>query len=270
MSSELAKRNTLYAVTNGDALESSVEERQPERVARPTAVCSSCSGTGWEFVVNKGVRPCHCRSDERRAKILAGAHIPKLYSESSLQTYQPSRGNLSQLRAFNYAYTLAQDYPILDRGILFMGSVGVGKTHLSVGILRSLIEKGISCRFYEYRSLLKEIQNSYNPNTNATEMNILAPLFDYEVIVLDELGAARPSEWVQDTIGLIINGRYNEKKLTIFTTNYLDECQSSGDETLVDRVGVRLRSRLYHMCKTVVIEGEDYRRNISDQVLATP
>jgi len=158
-----------------------------------------------------------------------------------------------------------RDYPIIDRGILFMGSVGVGKTHLSVSILRGLIEKGISCRFYEYRSLLKEIQNSYNPNTNTTEMSILAPLFEYEVIVLDELGAARPSEWVQDTIGLIINGRYNEKKLTILTTNYLDECQSSGDETLGDRIGVRLRSRLYQMCKTIVVEGEDYRRRFDAQ-----
>ena len=78
--------------------------------------------------------------------------------------------------------------------------------------------------------------------------------------MLDELGAARPSEWVQDTIGLIINARYNEKKLTILTTNYLDENQSSADETLGDRIGVRLRSRLYQMCKTVLIEGEDYRR----------
>ncbi|HKQ05731.1 MAG TPA: ATP-binding protein, partial [Blastocatellia bacterium] len=123
-----------------------------------------------------------------------------------------------------------------------------------------LVEKGIACRFYEYRGLLKEIQNSYNANTETTEMSILAPLFETEVIALDELGAAKPSEWVQDTIGLIINGRYNEKKLTILTTNYLDEGQSPMDETLGARIGARLRSRLYQMCKTIVIEGEDYRR----------
>ena len=260
MSSELAKKHSLYALTNDAALASSVEERQPERDAQAMAVCASCSGTGWEYVVDKGVRPCRCRSEERRAKLLADARIPKLYSKSSLKSYQPSKGNLSQLQAFNYAHTFVRDYPIVDRGLLFMGSVGVGKTHLSAGILRGLIEKGISCRFYEYRGLLKEIQNSFNPNTSTTEMNILAPLFEYEVIVLDELGAARPSEWVQDTIGLIINGRYNEKKLTILTTNYLDEGQSSADETLGDRIGVRLRSRLYQMCKTIVIEGEDYRQ----------
>jgi hypothetical protein len=64
----------------------------------------------------------------------------------------------------------------------------------SSSILRGLIEKGIACRFYEYRALLKEVQNSYNPNTQTTELNILALLFDSEVIVLDELGAAKPSK----------------------------------------------------------------------------
>ena len=260
MSSELAKKYSMYAVGNDALPEPVTEEGKYANATQPAAICSSCSGTGWEFVADKEVRPCPCRTREHRAKLLADAHIPKLYSDSRLKTYHPSNGNLSQLRAFNYAHTFVRDYPIEDRGILFMGSVGVGKTHLSVSILRGLIGKGISCRFYEYRSLLKEIQNSYNPNTNTTEMRILAPLFEHEVIVLDELGAAKPSEWVQDTIGLIINERYNEKKLTILTTNYLDESQSLADETLGDRIGVRLRSRLYQMCKTVVIEGEDYRR----------
>jgi DNA replication protein DnaC len=265
MSSELAKKGSLYAVTSDAAPASFLEQGQSENAAQPAAVCSTCSGTGWEFVVDKGVRPCRCRTVERRTKLLADACIPRLYGVSSLQTYQPAKGNLSQLRAFNYAYALVRDYPLVDRGLVFMGSVGVGKTHLAVAILHGLIEKGITCRFYEYRGLLKEIQNSYNPNTQTTEMSILAPLFESEVIVLDELGAAKPSEWVQDTIGLIINGRYNEKKLTILTTNYLDEGQSSIDETLGDRIGVRLRSRLYQMCKTIVLEGEDYRRRFDTQ-----
>jgi DNA replication protein DnaC len=260
MSSELAKKHLFYAVTGEAAPEASLERQQTENNASSVAVCSTCSGTGWEFVVDKGVRPCRCRSTERRAKLLADACIPKLYGETSLQTYQPAKGSLSQLRAFNYAHTLVRDYPMVARGILLMGSVGVGKTHLAVSILRGLMEKGIACRFYEYRALLKAIQNSYNPNTQTTEMSILAPLIESEVIVLDELGAAKPSEWVQETIGLIINGRYNEQKLTILTTNYRDEGQSSIDETLGDRIGVRLRSRLYQMCKTIVVEGDDYRR----------
>ena len=222
--------------------------------------CGSCSGTGWAFVEGKGVRPCSCRLDERKARLLEEARIPKLYREATLQSYQPHRANLSQVRALNYARALVRDYPLVDQGILFQGSMGVGKTHLAVALLRGLIEKGVACRFYEYRALLKEIQTSYNPNTRMSEIDVLAPLFDCEVIILDELGAMRPTEWAQDTLALIINGRYSEKKVTILTTNYLDERMTEADETLEDRIGARLRSRLYQMCKTLRIDGEDYRK----------
>jgi len=87
---------------------------------------------------------------------------------------------------------------------------------------------------------------------------------------LDELGAKRTTAWVEETIFYIINNRYNNKKLTIFTSNYLDKEEEEedrresffkkGDDSLVDRIGVRLRSRLYEMCKIVEIWGEDYRK----------
>ena len=71
--------------------------------------------------------------------------------------------------------------------------------------------------------LLKQIQNSYNESVKATELEVLRPVFDTEVLVLDELGANKPTAWVQETITQIINNRYNEKKVTVFTSNYLDE-----------------------------------------------
>lgn len=258
MVSETKNSQALYAVPND------VDSIRPENVrleaGQPSLSCGSCGGTGWAFVEGKGVRPCQCRLEERKAKLLVDACIPKLYCGATLQSYQPDRAYLSQIRALNYAHTLVRDYPLVDQGVLFQGSIGVGKTHLAVAILRGLIEKGVPCRFYEYRSLLKEIQKSYNPNTRESEMEVLAPLFDCEVIFLDELGAMRPTEWVQETLALIINGRYSEKRLTIFTTNYLDERLTQADETLEDRIGARLRSRLYQMCKTVQMDGEDYRK----------
>jgi DNA replication protein DnaC len=260
----MGNTHALYAVS----VEPTARPNDDQKgITVPSPACPLCSGTTWEFVEGKGVRPCGCRLKERRDKLIADARIPKLYVDSSLQNYQPSTQEPSQLRAYNYAHALVRDYPAVDRGILLMGESGVGKTHLSVAILRALIEKGIECRFYEYRSLLKEIQSSYNPNTNTSEMEVLAPLFECEVVALDELGAAKPTQWVQDTIGLIINSRYNEKKLTILTTNYLDQRQASMDETLGDRIGTRLRSRLYQMCKTVLIEGEDYRRRFDGQIV---
>ncbi|HMF55237.1 MAG TPA: ATP-binding protein, partial [Pyrinomonadaceae bacterium] len=168
--------------------------------------------------------------------------------------------NGSQLRAFNYAYRLVREYPSVDRGLLLMGPCGIGKTHLAAAILRGLIEKGISCLFYEFGALLKEIQESYNPVSQTSELKVLAPVFEIEVLVLDELGAAKPTDWVHDTMMQIINTRYNDRKLIIFTTNYIDERRGHKDEVLEDRIGVRLRSRLYEMCKTVIMEGEDFRR----------
>ena len=113
--------------------------------------------------------------------------------------------------------------------------------------------------------MLKEIQDSFNPNTFTSELSVLNPVLKADVLVLDELGASKPTDWVRDTMANIINTRYNDKKLTIFTTNYLDERRAEKDETLEDRIGVRLRSRLYEMCKTVSISGEDFRRTF-DQV----
>jgi DNA replication protein DnaC len=164
--------------------------------------------------------------------------------------------------AFTQAYQLVREYPAIERGLLFAGPVGVGKTHLAVAILRGLAEKGVPSLFCEYGSLLKEIQDSYNHVLRTSEMTVLAPLHEAEVLVLDELGVSKPTEWVLETMAHIIGRRYSDKKLTIFTTNYTDERRGPTEETLQDRIGARLRSRLYEMCRTVLIGGEDYRRRL--------
>ncbi|HEX8091170.1 MAG TPA: ATP-binding protein [Blastocatellia bacterium] len=223
-------------------------------------VCSVCSGTGWELVPGKGVRPCHCLEQERQKKLLTAAHIPRRYAECTLQNYHPIKGNASQLRAFNYAHQLVREYPAVEHGLLFMGSVGVGKTHLAAAILRGLIDKQVPCLFYEFGALLKEIQQSYNPISQTSELSVLEPVYEAEVLVLDELGASKPTEWALDTVRQIISTRYNDRKLTLFTTNYFDICRGAEDETLEGRVGARIRSRLYEMCQTVIISGDDFRR----------
>ena len=152
------------------------------------------------------------------------------------------------------------EYPAVDRGLLLMGSVGVGKTHLAVSILKGLTERGFGCLFYDFGTLLKEIQDSYNATAQSSEMDVLMPVLTTDVLVLDELGASKPTDWVRDTLAHVINTRYNEKKFTVFTTNYPDDRPNGREETLEDRVGVRVRSRLYEMCRTVFVDGRDYRR----------
>jgi DNA replication protein DnaC len=177
---------------------------------------------------------------------------------------------LIQARGFVDAYPLHTD----GKGLLLVGSIGVGKTHLAVGMLNALVRKGAQGLFCDYRDLLKKVQNSYNPQVAATELEVLRPVFDAEVLVLDELGASKPTEWVWDTVAHILNTRYNDKRTTIFTTNYpnLPSAGAAGvqptgnlrravqEETLGDRIGDRMRSRLMEMCVVVEMAGEDWRQ----------
>ena len=255
--------SVLKAKTHSLIVVSTAQDASPETARQENSkltVCPRCYGTGMEIVPGKGARRCECRKDNDRTKLLEAAHIPRRYRECSLSNYCPAPGNGSQLQAFNYAFKLMDEYPVIDRGLLLMGPCGVGKTHLSAAILHRLVEKGVPCLFYEFGALLKEIQNSFNPVSQTSELEVLAPVYEAEVLVLDELGASKTTDWVRDTMMQIIGTRYNDRRLTIFTTNYTDVRRQPADETLEDRIGVRLRSRLYEMCRTVSIEGEDYRR----------
>lgn len=239
------------------------------------APCPRCGGTGWELVEGAGVRTCGCKLSSRPEFLLAQARIPKRFQHCGLDNFD--RACISVGRARDLTSKFVEEYPLVDVGLLYLGRCGVGKTHLAVAALKELINKGIAGLFYDFRDLLKEIQDSYNPKTSTSELSILAPVLDAEVLVLDELGATKPTAWVQETITHIINKRYNDKKVTIFTSNYLDlgregiesavkiPIGSAYDESLTERVGARLRSRLHEMCRLVSMEGDDYRERLRAQ-----
>lgn len=224
-------------------------------------ICQKCYGTGLEFVEDRGVRKCSCVSRDGHSKLLDAARVPRRYEKCHFHSFNVL--NKTHERALGYASKLSMDYPAVEQGLLLMGPVGVGKTHLAVSVLKGLVERGFTCMFYEFGGLLKEIQNSYNPISQTSEYGVLLPILSSDILVLDEIGATKPTDWVRDTLAYIINSRYNEKKLTIFTTNYLDNPANQHEETLEDRIGVRLRSRLFEMAKTITIDGNDYRKSLA-------
>jgi DNA replication protein DnaC len=250
------------------------------------AVCPLCGGTGWkqlppaEGKKSPQVARCDCRKGTRADTLLARARIPARYEHCSLSDFHTdfAGANKTLHSARLAAGRFVEEYPVERTGLMFIGPIGVGKTHLAVGIIRELAYKGIPTLFYDYRELLKEIQNSYNPQVNTTELAILRPIFDAEVLVLDELGAVKPTEWVWDTVSHILNTRYNTKRTTIITTNYPDrpplgaEYEGAGnlsaakrvmrEETLGDRIGERMRSRLHEMCRIVTLDGVDFRQKV--------
>jgi DNA replication protein DnaC len=250
-----------------------------------TSVCPRCDGSGARVIsLPSGaskIETCECQLEQRVARLLERASIPARYEHCSLESYDASfhGADRSLAGAYLMARRFVDGYPATTegKGLLLTGSIGVGKTHLAVGILQALIvEKGVHGLFCDYRELLKQIQHSYNPQVATTEMEILRPVFDAEVLVLDELGAAKPTDWVWDTVALVLNTRYNDKRTTIITTN-LDDLpagtrvpqdeksraeQANRDQTLGDRIGDRMRSRLAEMCVMVEMSGKDFRRSV--------
>jgi len=239
--------------------------------------CPVCADTGWKTVEVPGkssrVTRCECRIDLRTERLLKSANIPARYEHCTLSDFdirfEGAHRSLATARLA--AGRFVEEYPIEKAGLLLIGPIGVGKTHLAVGIMQELIRsKGVPCLFCDYRELLKEIQNSYNPTVQTTELEILRPVFEAEVLVLDELGAVKPTEWVWDTVSHILNTRYNNKRTTIITTNFSDHAagQMSGpraatrEETLGDRIGERMRSRLHEMCKVIEMNGIDFRTSV--------
>jgi DNA replication protein DnaC len=219
---------------------------------------------------------CDCQIQARVERALQRAGVPERYRGKSLQSFKSDGKDPSLYKAVDAARRFVDNYPfgMEGLGLLIVGSSGLGKTHLAAGILQALvIEKRVNGLFYDYHELLKKIQNSYNSTVAATELSVLRPVFEAEVLVLDDLGATRPTDWVWDTVAHILNARYGRNQTTIITTNFPNlpslsnreavalgsAGRASRGETLGDRIGDRMRSRLQEMCVVIEMHGEDRR-----------
>ncbi len=218
---------------------------------------------------------CDCRQTRRLSFAFGKCRIPPKYEDATLESYDARFAGADPSLAWAHmvAERFTNDYPAMmtpGRALMFSGSSGLGKTHLAVGILKVLVlEKGCDGLFCYYQQLLKDIQNSWNPQTSSTELQVLEPVFNAEILVLDDLGSVKPTDWVWDMVAMILNTRYNHKRVTIVTTNFenLPAGSSGAGMTLGDRIGDRMRSRLLEMCREVKMQGQDYRERLAAQEL---
>jgi DNA replication protein DnaC len=231
--------------------------------------CPECEGTGWRPVERDGARRverCECWRAGLTDKLLADARIPPRYRHCDLDSFRDN--NDSQSDAVRKARSFVERFPGVERGLFFVGKPGVGKTHLAVAILRETIRRtNARALFYDVRDLLKEIRGTYNPIVRTSEAEVIRPVMEAELLVLDDVGAEKTSEWVEETINLIVNTRYNERRATVFTSNYTLLDDPLDPDSLAVRVGFRMWSRLHEMCDFVEMRGVDYREAGPD---ATP
>jgi DNA replication protein DnaC len=244
-------------------------------------ICPKCGGTGFIIVETanlSGAKPCDCRFEGRAGRLEERAQIPPLYSHTSFDNFSvPGPENPIARRELTNILLAVKNYvrefPNESRpGLLLIGEPGTGKTHLAVAALRKIVEKGFECLFCDYQTLLDRIRSGYDPSSNSADKEAYRVALDSEVLLLDDLGAHRVTDWVEDTVTSVVTTRCNNRKALIATTNLPDgdagstltEKSALGKPeyrvTLGERIGSRARSRLFEMCTVIRMPlVEDYR-----------
>lgn len=227
-------------------------------------VCGHTPTPGWIEVRDGNGRArlarCPCWADRHTAQRLVDAGIPREYRNCTFDELKDF-GNEKLRNAIKRAKRFADQFPVVEKGLCMIGTAGIGKTHLAIATLRAcILERGATGRYYDLRGLLKTIRGTYNPESKVPELTVLRPAMESDLVVLDDLGAEKPTDWVEETLGLVINERYSNGRLTLITSNYEDTGDTTNMESLMVRVGFRLHSRLHGMCEFLEWEGPDYRK----------
>jgi DNA replication protein DnaC len=222
--------------------------------------CATCEDTGWKTVTTDGVERvtrCECWQQRLSQSLLKSARIPRGYAHCEFSNFEIHTD--TQRAAHRKAARLVEQFPVVDKGLLFYGDTGVGKTHLAVALMReAIVRKNARAIFYETRELLKLVRDTYSGSTEVTELEVLRPVLEAELLVLDDLGLEKKSEWVDEMLGLVINTRYSERRLTVITTN-LRDLDSTEPGSFAFQLGLRTRSRLKEMCEWLLIDAVDTR-----------
>lgn len=245
-------------------------------------ICGRVDGFGFIFTEDEfnreSITKCDCNIFNERLKYFTAANIPLKFKDKEFDTFIPiSPSNQGEIlkRCRDFVDEFGKPR---QKGIILMGSTGVGKTHLAVSVIKKLImDKGVACKFVDFFELLRQIREGYS--NNISEDTILRPYTQARVLVIDEFAKCRSTDWEQTMLDQIISIRYNaDINPTILTTNYLDKAPEGGnkktshvefgkfntrqagfDETLEEKVGPRVYSRLMEMCSFLKVEGHDFR-----------
>ena len=254
---------------------------QATRCTKGFSICTHCDNMGFVFRQDNAGREfathCECQETKRRIDLFNTAKIPSRFYDATFDNFIVTADPTLKSALAQAKFLLKNYRKGLWRGLLFMGGVGVGKTRLVCTMVRNYtLTHGIPCLFKEFSALLSEIKTGYDQGLS--ESHVLDRINHIDILVVDELGKGRGSDWEIAILDTIISNRYSMRRTTIFTTNYTDNkhttyrektvIKSSTEgaqefiksETLEQRVLPRIYSRLKEMCDFVEIKGSDFRQ----------
>lgn len=210
--------------------------------------------------------------------VWSSCSIPPRLAEASFDSFKPDCPEKEQ--ALMKCRTFAEngmDNIFRGQGIFLQGPVGTGKSHLGVATLRFIMEnnidhfgrptneilmagepvyKGFYCSMHSVVDLLGMLRESFNVDqVKASARRILHRARSDAIVILDDIGAEKPSEWVQEQLYALIDLRYRMQRSTFFTTN----CTL---KQLESQIGSRIVSRIFEMCDGVKVSGTDWRKHV--------
>jgi DNA replication protein DnaC len=205
-----------------------------------------CDGSTWvlDEETNQS-RPCRCRDQRvrRAASGGIGMGIGRRFLEVSFDR-EPivslDRAVLRQVRGFTRSI---EENLEAGRGLWFDGPVGTGKTSLAILVAKAAKDAGRSYAVFPVPRLLAEIKRTFDRDASDSYMGFFRRLCTVDLLVLDDLGAEKQTDWVLEQLYSIVNERWQDRRSIVVTTNLPDSDS--------DSAGAALRASAHSLRDTV-------------------
>lgn len=224
-------------------------------------------------IKNKILPTCECVVEREEAKIREAQNfakkreIEKLFSISNLgerfskSTFESFLDRNGSETAYKVAVKYVKAFKEWNgESLLLWGEPGNGKTHLAAAIVNELSKKGYIVVFQSVPELLQRIRSTFNSENKENETQIMRALLECDLLILDDIGAEKTTEWVEEKLFNIIDGRYRKELPTLYTSNL-------EPKELKNQVGKRSYDRMVETSLTVKNKAASYRREIAKQRL---